>query len=314
MNLPAAAEPLVVCPACRSSLSAVSATQLACSGCERRYAVDDGIPNLLAPQTGTENASTSRSAVEAAAIAHFEGKYVENEEPWEYNSRAGEILRHDYTRELAARLKPSYERILDLGCSLGQLTGRLNGLAPEIHGIDVSPVAVAKARRHCLRVAEQAGGQGGSGTTSEYHFYVGSAVDVPVPDASCDLILVCDGLRSWQLEAAQRETILQRVNRALKPGGYVILTDYLKEPLFDTFLGWVRDSPLEVSYVEYLPDRQWYQFASWFKAVRDVAPVRRLLASRRVARTIMAGSRRLGRRGAAHLCVVATRGAGPDGT
>jgi SAM-dependent methyltransferase/uncharacterized protein YbaR (Trm112 family) len=314
MSSSAAADSLLVCPACRSALAAGSASHLACTGCGLHYPIGDGIPNLLAPQAEPgRDAALARSAVEREAIRHFEEKYSTDAEPWDYTSRAGEVLRHDYTRDLAAQLKPSYRRILDLGCSMGQLTGRMYGLAPEIHGIDVSPIAVQRAREHCRRVAQRPASSAAAVEHSEYRFCIGSAVDVPVREGSCDLILVCDGLRSWQLDHAERRAILARVNRALAPDGYAILTDYLKSDGFDEFQGWIAGSPLQVVYTEYLPDRQWYQFASWFKAVRGVAPVRRMLASTRVARAIMAGSRRLGRLGAAHLCVVATRGPLADG-
>ncbi len=39
---------ILVCPACRSSLDEdEAASELVCTGCGYRYAVDDGVPNML---------------------------------------------------------------------------------------------------------------------------------------------------------------------------------------------------------------------------------------------------------------------------
>jgi hypothetical protein len=69
--------------------------------------------------------TSSSSAVIHEALVYSEGNRLANAEPWDDTTRAGEVLRHDDTPSLAAQLRPSYQRILDVGRSLGRLTVRL---------------------------------------------------------------------------------------------------------------------------------------------------------------------------------------------
>jgi SAM-dependent methyltransferase len=232
---------------------------------------------------------------------YFEQYYRERAEPWHYSQRAAEVLRHDFVHQLAATACPSYRRALDIGCSLGQLTGRLVGLAPEIHGIDISPTAVARARAHCAAVAAA------TGVPSEFHFAVGSAARLPYPDASFDLILLCDGLFSWKLPAELLRQALEETHRLLAPGGIAIFTDYMKPSDSDRFFGVVEASPLRLVSRHYMNDRYWYRLEAWLAPLRRYGVIRRLLASRRVARAIMAASRPLGRSGTKHFAMLATR-------
>jgi SAM-dependent methyltransferase len=235
---------------------------------------------------------------------YFEQYYRDLAEPWDYSRRAGEVLRHDFVLNLAATARPAYRRALDIGCSMGQLTARLVGLAPEIHGIDVSPTAIGRARAHCAAVAATAGS---AGVRSEFHFAVGSATRLPYPDASFDLILLCDGLFSWKLPQELERWTLEEASRVLAPGGFVILTDYMKPSRSDAFFAAVEASPLRLVSRHYLNDRYWFRLEGWLRPVRNLAITRRLLASRRVARAIMAASRPLGKHGTKHFGMLATR-------
>jgi SAM-dependent methyltransferase len=240
----------------------------------------------------------------ARAVEYFEQLYRDLAEPWDYSQRAGEVLRHEFVHQLAAKARPRYRRALDVGCSMGQLTSRLVGLAPEVHGIDVSPTAIARARTHCASMAAAAGA---AGTTIDFHFAVGSAAQVPFPDESFDLVLLCDGLFSWKLPAALERKVLEEAHRVLAPGGCAIFTDYMKPARSDAFFAAVEASPLRVVSRHLLNDRYWFRMEGWLRPLRHLDATRRLLRSRRVARAIMAASRPLGKFGTKHFGVLATK-------
>jgi SAM-dependent methyltransferase len=227
---------------------------------------------------------------------YFEELYRREAEPWSYSTRAAESLRHDIIAAIASAPGRRCERALDVGCSIGQLTGRLAGTAPCICGIDISPTAVRMARARC-----------GGLTGSTFAFAAASAALPPFRARSFDLLLLCDGLQSWRLAPEEQAATLEALHDVARPGALVILTDHLKVRDFDPFIERVRHSPLEVERVSYLHDRLWYTLERALRPIRHRTAVQRLLASKRVGRALMAAGRLAGRRGAKHLLIVARR-------
>ncbi|MBA2556899.1 MAG: class I SAM-dependent methyltransferase [Chloroflexi bacterium] len=236
--------------------------------------------------------------------AYFEELYREQQEPWTYGSRAAEVLRHDFLARTVRRLRPHSHRILDVGCSVGQLTARLAGASDEVHAMDLSPVAVRRARARCLTWNPDAGS---GGVRTDFRFYVGSGMSLPFRPETFDLVLMCDGFESWRLTPEEQTRTLQHVHPLLVPGGLLILSDHLKPRQFDPFLGRVRESPFEVVSVRYLHNRLWYSFERGLRPVKELAPTRALLASLGVARALGALASLAGRHGAKHLCVVSRK-------
>jgi SAM-dependent methyltransferase len=234
--------------------------------------------------------------------AHFERLYATQVEPWTYSARAAEVLRHEHIVQTIRGLKHRYQRILDIGCSVGQLTSRLAGLSPQVQGMDVSPTAVHRARERCESAAERA-----AGMHTTFRFCLGSSLDVPFREGSFDLVLMCDGLHSWRLTHDEQMRSLAQAHQLLAPGGYAVVTDHLRPMHFQTLIDRVRASPLEVVSVQYLHNRLWYSMERSLWRFRDRASVKALLASRGVARGLMAVASLAGRRGAKHLCVIAQK-------
>jgi SAM-dependent methyltransferase len=261
-----------------------------------------GAPLATAPGPCPRCGAEPRGEPERARKAYFDGLYREQPEPWTYSGRAAELLRHEHVARTARRLRPRFERILDVGCSLGQLTARMAGSAPEVYGIDISPTAVRQAQARCDAVP---------GTRTAFRFAVGSSTEIPFADGAFDLALLCDGLHSWRLSPEDQARTLLETSRLLAPGGHVILTDHLKTRQFDPFLRRVEESPLEVLDVRYLHNRLWYSLARALRPVQDRPPARALLASRWLARGLSGVSRLAGRRGAKHVRVVARKPPAP---
>jgi SAM-dependent methyltransferase len=96
-------------------------------------------------------------------------------------------------------------RILDVGCGTG---GNLMWLAQlgQVQGLDVSPIAIYFTRRRADWPLAQA-----------------SALSIPYPDQSFDLVTVFDVLyHRWVSDDSQ---VVAELWRVLKPGGWLLLTD-----------------------------------------------------------------------------------------
>ena len=123
---------------------------------------------------------------------NYQERYVAEREPWDYSRRAVETLRHEYIADLVRSLKPSAKRVLDVGCSLGQLTARLRGCAAEVHACDLSWTAVQKTSSMCEGIAlkpRETGSNNGS-----FYFSVASSLAFPYARETMDVILLCDGM------------------------------------------------------------------------------------------------------------------------
>src|SRR3989442_1187197 len=164
-----------------------------------------------------------------------------------------------------------------------------------VDAVDLSRAAIRAARERL-----QSGGAG-------VRFVVADATALPFEASRFDVVVMSDGLHSWQLPAAERRAALVEAGYVVRAGGHAVLTEYLQPRAFAEFVSEVRAGPFQVVAVEYLPDRLWYRVESWFKVVRDWRWVERLFASVPVARLLGRVARLFGRRGSRHICVVARR-------
>jgi ubiquinone/menaquinone biosynthesis C-methylase UbiE len=216
-------------------------------------------------------------------------------EPFDYSRRAAELLRHRFVSAAVRRLQTHPARLLDVGCSMGQLTAQLAGVPRALFAVDLSPTAIRAARERLRAVGVPA------------RFVVASATALPFREAAFDVAVLSDGLHSWQLGPEERQHALAQTHRVLRPGAWAVLSEYLQPRAFPAFVAQVRASPLDVVSIEYLHDRLWYQVESWFKAVRHWRWVQRLFGSIPLARLLRAVARPLGASGSRHILVIARR-------
>jgi ubiquinone/menaquinone biosynthesis C-methylase UbiE len=229
----------------------------------------------------------------------FEDLHRTRPEPFEYGRRAAEIVRHRFIVGTVRRFCPQPTKLLDVGCSVGQLTRLLGALADTTTAVDLSRTAMARVRETC-RAAP-----------GSFRFSAAGATALPFRGGAFDVVVLADGLNSWQLTAPERRLALAEAYRTLRPGGYVVLTEYLRPVHFAEFIQLVRESPLEVSAIIYLHDRLWYQVESWFKAVRGRRWVERIFRSLVLASVLRFVSRIFGPLGSRHICIVARAPAPP---
>jgi len=224
---------------------------------------------------------TEREAVER--------EYSEGREPFSYSARAVEVLRHDWIAAKVGEHRP--RNILDVGCSLGQLTARLTRIVPEVHAIDLSLHAVARAR----------------GRNAAARFASGTVTALPYASGSFDFVVASDGPFSWNLDAADRQSALAELRRVVAPEGHVLITEHTRRRRFAELVDLVGRASLRVVNVEYLYDRPWYQFESWLKAIQHWRVAQSLRGSAPVARSLLRFGRLVGPSASRHVCILAAR-------
>jgi ubiquinone/menaquinone biosynthesis C-methylase UbiE len=108
---------------------------------------------------------------------------------------------------IPAELAP--QAILDIGCGTGRLLRKLARRFPSANLIGVDPAErmIAEARRR----------------TPGATFYVGQAEDLPLPEASVDLVMSTTSFHHWRDQALG----VRQVGCALRPGGGFVLADVL---------------------------------------------------------------------------------------
>lgn len=96
---------------------------------------------------------------------------------------------------------PETGRIVDLGCGPGDLAGRMQALRPgaEVHGVDVDPRMVRRARRR----------------HPDVRFVATDARDLPFRDGSVQLATASESYHHWR----RPSEVLREARRVLAPGG-----------------------------------------------------------------------------------------------
>ena len=77
----------------------------------------------------------------------FDHLYQQNSDPWNFATNTYELTR--YKRIFSLLSHQFYQRILEVGCSIGILTRMLSSIACRIDALDISAVALGLAARNC---------------------------------------------------------------------------------------------------------------------------------------------------------------------
>jgi ubiquinone/menaquinone biosynthesis C-methylase UbiE len=117
------------------------------------------------------------------------------------------------TQELGAMLAPSDgDRVIDVGSGLGGPSRYLaTTFGCRVSGVDLTPEFVATATALTARV----------GLSERVDFRVGSALDLPFPDASFD----CAWSQNVAMNIADRAQYYSEMWRVLRPGGRLAIQD-----------------------------------------------------------------------------------------
>jgi len=160
------------------------------------------------------------------------------------SGRLGQFHRDlaDRAVRYALAVAPSAERVLDVGSGTGYALRQLAAALPEakeLTGVDAAPEMVRVAREASGAdgtgdgLGESGGGGVGERGDGRVRFVVGTAEELPVPDASVDLVISTTSFDHWQDQAAG----LAECARVLVPGGHLVLSDLFSVWLWPTLLG-----------------------------------------------------------------------------
>jgi ubiquinone/menaquinone biosynthesis C-methylase UbiE len=132
------------------------------------------------------------------------------------------VINTPYRRLLGAANIGPQERVLDLGCGIGNiliaLAERIDFAQPPV-GVDVSPALIEIGRRE----VSSAGFEG------KIELRVAAATQLPFADASFDVALTSHVIK--HLDDAALALSFREVARVLRPGGRFLLWEFKRSPL-----------------------------------------------------------------------------------
>jgi len=233
-------------------------------------------------------------ADDATAEQEYSQIYARDADPWAYEKRAVEVLKADRVCEVVASLVSNGAVVVEAGCATGHITRRLARLPIELVVFDLIPPAV--------QVAQQLVSDAKANARIEW--CSASATRLPVARGASDLVLLLDGPLSWHLSPAALDAVLEEACAAVKPGGHVLIMDYLTPRRFGELRDPVRRSRLDIVAEHALPDRVSYVLESMVKALRGWSFIRWAIGSMALARFFARISAWFGEKGSKHLLLV----------
>jgi SAM-dependent methyltransferase len=122
---------------------------------------------------------------------------------------AGEIAHEHWHRYSFARAFVAGRRVLDVACGEGYGSALLGDSAAQVTGVDIDPRTLAHARATY-------------GARANVEFIEGSAAQIPLPDASVDVVVSFETIE--HLAALDQPRMLAEFDRVLRPDGVLILS------------------------------------------------------------------------------------------
>ncbi len=139
-----------------------------------------------------------------------------------FSARGLWILNTPYRRILAAARITAADRVLDLGCGIGNiliaLCRRTAFTTPPV-GVDVSPVLIDIGNRELAT----------AGLSDQVQLLAAPATHLPFPDGRFDLVLTSHVIK--HLDDRAMPIAFGEVARVLRPGGRFLMWEFKKSPL-----------------------------------------------------------------------------------
>jgi SAM-dependent methyltransferase len=185
----------LACPDCRARLEGEQTPR--CTGCERVFEVEQGIPVLL-PKAVLDSTEARQHTLYTEVAHEYDDVFPRHVADHYIEKRTG----------LVKELLPLGGLALDVGCGTGQLGEAIAGEGYDVFGVDLAPSMIRKARERGL-----------AGT------YAAVTTSLPFADNTFDLALTVATLHHLETPARVAATVAQMA-RVVRPGGFVVLWDH----------------------------------------------------------------------------------------
>lgn len=292
------------CPFCKGRLAQPNTSCLRCSDCDAMFPRMGRIP-IFHSQEQLARLSADRKREGQPETRHhakfeheweYEWQFQEHSDPWGYQSRPAERLKYQFLTQTCLRLlQGTRHRVIDVGCGLGLLSNRLAALGAQVTGLDLSPTAACRADASKQPRAH------------EPIFAAATAKALPIPSDSSDLLVIADGLMTWNFSEEECRDLLRDAARILVDEGQLVLMDYLRPGDQLRFMQLANGHLFHVQEIHFLHDRPWYLLEILLRPLQGFRWCQRFLASLTVARALQRAGRAVGRIGSAHICIVAQK-------
>ncbi len=140
--------------------------------------------------------------------SYFDNLYGENIDPWNFETSDYEASK--YAATIAALPKTRYRHAFEIGCSIGVLTKLLAEKCDSLLSIDVSELALARAKERCANLPQ---------VRLEL-----MSIPQEFPDDVFDLILLSEV--GYYLSQADLLVAKQKMIEHLEPGGHLLLVHW----------------------------------------------------------------------------------------
>lgn len=148
--------------------------------------------------------------------SYFARIYGDSPDPWSFSTSDYEAEK--YATSLDVLERPSYARVLEIGCSIGVFTAQLARRSGELLALDISELALERARRR-------------NADDPRIRFEHAN-VPAEFPNGAFDLVTLAEVGYYWS-DADAREA-RERIASALLPGASLLLVHFL--PKVDDYL------------------------------------------------------------------------------
>lgn len=140
---------------------------------------------------------------------YFETLYRHNEDPWQFGTSEYESEKYHHT--LSAIPQGIYDNALEVGCSIGIFTKLIADRCKQLTAIDISPIALDKAKK---RLDNQ-----------KHVAFLQAAIPDEFPDGSYDLIILSEV--GYYLTLEDLFKTMQKIDRALTVDGVLVLVHWI---------------------------------------------------------------------------------------
>jgi demethylmenaquinone methyltransferase/2-methoxy-6-polyprenyl-1,4-benzoquinol methylase len=123
--------------------------------------------------------------------------------------------------------KKEIDTIIDEACGTGDMMGHWYKQADD-NSVSISDIVGVDPSEGMVAVARE--------KFPEFSYHISKATEIPLEDESADFLSITYGIRN----VVEREAALKEFNRVLKPGGMVIILEFMKNEN-PSFLGKIRD-------------------------------------------------------------------------